>query len=526
MKSLKFIRIILATIIYLALIFLFVDVSGWAAEHLDFLARIQLVPALLALNLVAIAILVVLTFVFGRIYCSVICPLGICQDLAIWVRKIFAGKKNRKIGIYTYKKANNKTRLVFFGAFILVVLLSLLNVMALSLGAIIEPYSAFGRMITALVAPIYDAGNNYLAMRSAEAGEYAYNVVSRTVPAVIFGIAAVTFVVIGWLAFRGGRTYCNTICPVGTLLGYTSKLAWLKPRINLNKCNSCGSCQRHCKSQCIDAKAHKIDYTRCVDCFDCINVCRQGAMEYRPSAQGYSDGSVHSDNSVSGTKSGTPENSVNKGRRMFMASLATVSGAIVAKSAEGTVDKLTDGGLTPLKKRPSTKRNVRIVPPGAISQAHINAHCVGCQLCIQACPNGLLTASTDFATLMQPVLSYDKGYCPPECTDCSNVCPAGVFKPLDEAMKSSWKVGTAQVDLVACLSANGTDSCGNCARHCPAGAIDMVESHAGRLVPVVYEDSCIGCGACEVHCPVGTVASMSTDSPAIHVEGISPQRFI
>ncbi|MCH5220229.1 MAG: 4Fe-4S dicluster domain-containing protein [Muribaculaceae bacterium] len=465
-----------------------------------------------------------MTFLFGRIYCSIICPLGVCQDLATWLRKILAGKKKRKIGLFRYSQPKTKMRTIIFSCFILVVLLSLLNIMALSIGALIEPYSAFGRMITALVAPIYDAGNNYLAAKSAATGEYDIEFVSRSVTGVLFAIATITFLVVGWLAFRGGRTYCNTICPVGTLLGYSSRFSWLKVKINENKCNGCKSCERHCKSHCIDAGKHFIDYTRCVNCFDCINSCRQNAIQYLPGDRVIQN---RVENPGKESQSQHVENkNIDNSRRFFLASLGAMTGTVIAKSAGETLEKITDGGLTPLKERQTPARKVRIVPPGAISQAHINAHCVGCQLCIQACPDGLLTASTEFATLMQPVLNYDKDYCKPECTRCSEVCPAGVFKPLNETMKTSWKIGTATIDYDACLSANGTDSCGNCARHCPAGAIEMVEKDNGRLMPVVFENTCIGCGACEVHCPVGTVAYMSANSPAIHVEGIAPQRFI
>ena len=53
-------------------------------------------------------------------------------------------------------------------------------------------------------------------------------------------IATVTLVVLIVLAWRGGRTYCNTICPVGTVLGFLSKYSLLKPVIDTKKCNNCG----------------------------------------------------------------------------------------------------------------------------------------------------------------------------------------------------------------------------------------------------------------------------------------------
>lgn len=525
MKSLKYIRISLAILSVLAITALFVGAYSPIADQLDFMARIQLVPAFLSLNFIAIIILLVLTLFFGRVYCSVICPLGIFQDIILRLRKILSGKKKRAKGLFHKEKNHSTVRLVISGCFLVVVLLGFLNVMALSLGAIIEPYSAFGRMVTAFVNPIYDAVHNNMAEASALEGEYLYAPISRATPVVLFVIAAVTFLVIAAFAFRTGRGYCNTVCPVGTLLGYISKISIFKVRFDNTKCVGCGSCERHCKASCIDTQNRSVDYTRCVDCMDCVNVCTKGAMKYTPISQCRSTlGNTVADNATpKSEKPGASDKHEGKdGRRVFLATLGTLTGSLLVKSAGTAIEKTTDGGLTPLKKRPAAKRNVRIVPPGAISQAHINAHCVGCQLCIQACPEGILSMSTEFSTLMQPVLNYEDAYCRPLCTRCSNVCPAGVFKPLDKALKSSWKIGTAVVNYNECLSFNHIDSCGNCERHCPAGAITMVEDET----PVVNENICIGCGACEVHCPVGTVASMSADQPAIHVEGVSVQRHI
>lgn len=513
----RIIRIIVAILTLLAMVFLFVDASGWGGEHLGFLARVQFMPALLALNVVALLVLVALTLIFGRIYCSVICPLGIMQDVVSRIRKATIGRKRKKVGVYHYKKPHSRLRVAVLAVFAVVIVLGALNVMAISLGAIIEPYSAFGRIVTAFVSPLYDAGNNVLADATAESGSYLFTPVHRSVPVALFIIAGVTLIVVTACAWRNGRIYCNSICPVGTILGYASKFSWLKIRIDTEKCNSCGSCARHCKAGCIDSKNHEVDYTRCVDCFDCLDVCRQGAIKYI----GAKNNETHKEPQGSEEPDGN--------RRVFVATLAALTGAAVAKAASGTIEKVTDGGLTPLKSRSATGRKTPLLPPGVISQARLNARCVGCQLCIQACPSGLLSMSTNAGTLMQPVMNYTEDYCPPYCQACSNVCPTGVFTPLDEASKSSLKIGTAQVNVSACLSANGTDSCGNCSRHCPVGAIEMVSfetKNPEKLMPVVKESVCIGCGACEVHCPVGTVASMSENQPAIHVEGVAMQRYV
>ena len=125
--------------------------------------------------------------------------------------------------------------------------------------------------------------------------------------------------------------------------------------------------------------------------------------------------------------------------------------------------------------------------------------------------------------LMMPEMSFDKGYCRPECTLCSEVCPAGAFHLIDKEEKSSIQIGHAVVAADFCISATGEAECGNCARHCPAGAIEMVPSDPdddlSPSIPAVNEAMCIGCGACEYLCPVRPLS-------AIHVEGHEVHKLI
>lgn len=146
---------------------------------------------------------------------------------------------------------------------------------------LLAPYSAYGRIVSNLFAPLYQWGNNLLAYLAERAGSYAFYTVDVWVKgAATLAVAAVTFIVLAVLAWRNGRTYCNTVCPVGTILGLASRFAVFKPRIDASKCNGCGLCARNCKASCIDAKTHRIDYSRCVACMDCLGKCRQGAISF------------------------------------------------------------------------------------------------------------------------------------------------------------------------------------------------------------------------------------------------------
>ncbi|WP_347296929.1 4Fe-4S binding protein [uncultured Bacteroides sp.] len=492
---LRTIRIILALLFFSCITLLFLDFTGAAHHWLGWLAKIQFLPAVLALNLGVIIGLGVLTLLLGRVYCSVICPLGVMQDIFAWFGK--KGKKNR----YSYSPTKNILRYVLLTIMVVGVVLGIGSVVA-----ILAPYSAYGRIAQNLLSPIWIWGNNLLAYFAERADSYAFyekEVWIRSIPTFI--IAAVTLIALAVLAWRNGRTYCNTICPVGTVLGFLSRYSWLKPTIDTAKCNGCGLCARNCKAACIDSKKHTIDYSRCVACMDCIGKCHKGAISYshRKSVKTKDVNSELYDNS----------------RRSFLTATVAVGTAAILHAEEKTVD----GGLAVVADKKIPERKTPVVPPGTVSLKHLTDHCTGCQLCVAACPNGVLRPSSDLSTLMQPRSSYERGYCRPECTKCSEVCPAGAIIEIDRADKSSIQIGHAVWVKDNCVPLTDGVECGNCARHCPVGAIQMVVSDTDNpdspKIPGMNDERCIGCGACENLCPARPFS-------AIYVEGHEKHRTI
>lgn len=493
---LRKIRVILAVISLTLITLLFLDFTGSLHAWLGWLAKIQFLPAVLALNVGVVATLVVLTLLFGRLYCSVICPLGIMQDVFAWFGR--HTKKNR----YTFSPAKNVLRYVM-----LAVLIIALAAGIGSVAALLAPYSTYGRIVQNLFAPLWQWGNNLLAYMAERADSYAFYSVDVWIrSAVTFGIASVAFIAIGILAWRNGRTWCNTVCPVGTVLGFLSKYSLFKPVIDTSKCNGCGLCARNCKAACIDSKNHCIDYSRCVACMDCLDRCHKGAIAYTRRRKTQETGTE---------QSGVPDSA----RRSFL----TGVGMLVATAAVRAQEKKVDGGLAVIEDKKIPERRTPIVPPGARSLRNMASHCTACQLCVSACPNGVLRPSAKLETLMQPESSYERGYCRPECTKCSEVCPAGAILRITAADKSAIQIGHAVWVRENCVPLTDGVECGNCARHCPSGAIQMVPSEADNpdspKIPVVNAERCIGCGACENLCPARPFS-------AIYVEGHQNHRTI
>ena len=504
---LKRIRVILATIVFALITLMFLDFTGTMHVWFSWLAKIQFLPAVLALNVIVVAVLVILTLLLGRIYCSVICPLGIMQDII--------ARLNRKKNRYSYSGEKRVLRYA-----VLVVFVVLLVVGLGAFAALLAPYSSYGKIAENLLRPVYLFGNNILASIAEHFNSYAFyhaDVWIKSLPTFI--IAAVSFVVIGYLAWRGGRTYCNTICPVGTVLSFFARFSLFKIYFDEDKCRKCSKCSKNCKASCIDYKNMTVDYSRCVTCGNCLEQCSFDALHFGMRAKKKVERGER--NEERAEKQG-----VDEGKRAFLlgAALAT-TGAAIAQ-----VKKKTDGGLAVIEDKEAPNRTTPITPPGSYSAKNMAQHCTACQLCVSECPNEVLRPSTDLMTLMQPTMSYERGYCRPECNRCSEVCPTGAIEPIKKEDKTSIQIGHAVWVKHQCIPVmtdadkdQETVECGNCARHCPTGAILMVplreDDEESPMVPTVNAAKCIGCGACENLCP-------ARPFPAIYVEGHEMHRVL
>ena len=176
----------------------------------------------------------------------------------------------------------------------------------------------------------------------------------------------------------------------------------------------------------------------------------------------------------------------------------------------------------PAPEKPSTEdkktpdRKTPVVPPGSLGLSNMKRRCSACQLCVSACPNNVLRPSNKLATFMQPEMSFERGYCRPECVECSLVCPAGAITPITTADKSAISIGYAVWIKDSCIVNTDDVPCNSCERHCPTVAITFVDRDAGNKdslkIPVVNKELCIGCGACESLCPARPYS-------AIYIEG-------
>lgn len=457
-------------------------------DSFGILAKLQLIPSLLAANMLSILFLCILTLLFGRIYCSVLCPLGIMQDVVIWLSRKASKNKKR----FAFSPAWTKLRY----AVLAVMVLSFVAGFAF-IPAILDPYSIYGRAATHLLSPVWLSANNLLATVSDKYELYFITkktVYLQSIEALL--ISSLSLVVIGFMAGKYGRLYCNTICPAGTMLGTLSRFSLCKITVNPDKCNHCGLCAARCKSSCIDSKMQQIDYSRCINCFDCIENCRQKALSFTTRF------------SVKQPDKNTEVANTEVSRRQFLTTSALTLASAVAVITKATASPFTD----------STSEPSPVLPPGSKSKNHLNTHCTSCHLCVSKCPTQALKPMAfgyGIDNIMQPAMDFKKGYCDYDCNLCGMVCPNRAIEQLPLEQKQTTKIGYAVFDQPRCVVVTDDVNCGNCAVHCPTKTITMID-YRDKKIPSIDLSRCIGCGSCEYHCPA--------NSGAIHVVGFAEHK--
>ena len=470
-KHLKTIRIVVAAVMFV----LFFCV-GIGVRQLNAVLVTQFGPGLMSLTsaffvdtLAAVVLIAVVTLLFGRIYCSILCPLGILQDgiafLSHWNQKKWKWSRYRFLD----------TRPVKYGVFLFVLILGAAGVM-LPLVALL-PSSNFFTIVSNVFLRIFSTAD---PETGASAGQFSVNP-----PAAAFAFSLGVFLIVAAMAAWRGRLYCNTLCPVGAVLSLLGRSPLYRIALSQEMCVSCGMCEAACKGGAINAKAKSVLTENCVMCFNCIGACKRGGvtLEKRPKMASFS-----------------------LSRRHF---IGAAGGVVAGAGAYMLVRKLENA-----MPRPSLS-NYPAMPPGAGNAERFHSKCVGCGICIRECEGHVLVPSVTQYGLegfMQPVVDYSRGACIYDCNRCSNVCPAGALLPLSLAEKQLTRIGMASVDTDTCVG------CGICASKCPANAVEIVSGADGRKA-VVSLDRCIGCGVCQNVCPL-------PDGPAIMVSGVTEQILV
>ena len=528
---LRWMRIVLAFFVIAALTVFFLDFSETIPPSFSWIAKIQLVPALTGalsgavLSLVILLVLLLVDLIWGRVYCSCVCPFGIMQDVISRVSRFFRPRKS-KPG-YCYLPPRKKTRRFFFLLTLVAILLSMFGITSfMIIVGLLDPYAQYGRIAVHLIYPLYACGNNLLVVLTRPLGNAKFYLVGHSMQSgTAFATACLSVLVTICFASRFGRLYCNAICPVGTFLGFLSRRALFRIHIDSEKCIECRQCVKACKSSCIDIDHNVIENDRCVLCFNCLNVCKKGAIRYSPLRK--KEHAVKNEKTEISTQI-----QVDPAKRFFLmtAFIANFFGSLwglVPKALAETIapkpnDTAAQNNTHPTESSASPRHRVwhAVSPPGSLSLHHMTSRCTLCHLCVSKCPQHVIKpAFLDYgaAGLLLPVMKFSpEVFCNYDCTICGEVCPTGAILPLSLEEKHLTQTGHVVFFKDKCVVFTDETNCGACAEHCPTQAVSMIDYKGNLTIPETRKEFCVGCGACESICPVLPVQAIRVKGHLIH----------
>jgi ferredoxin len=481
-KWLRPARIIISILFLAGFCFIFSDVKAKLPSGITlFFTFFQFLPSVLKFphqpGIIASGffLIILLTVFSGRVYCSTFCPMGILMDVLGFIkRKLPIRKKRRK-----FRKPLN-----FFRYILLSVAVLSLFITGIFTISWLDPYANFGRIASNLYQPVFIFLNNVVSKLLIHFNVYSIQPLAFNMfhPLPFFAALSILFTIMVMVFFRD-RLYCNTICPVGAILGLISKASLLKIKIDSSSCTQCGKCQTSCKANCINIKEMHVDETRCISCFNCIQVCEESSIGYKKSR---------------GMKNETINKTDQRKRDFIKAGILFMGiNPLLAKGEEHHNEVSQD--------RPRFCTRGPISPPGSRSIKHLKSNCIACQLCISVCPSRVLQPAFleyGFTGMMMPRLDNQAGFCNYDCTKCGEVCPTGAIIPLTKEAKKTTQIGTVQFRQHLCIVESEGTACGSCSEHCPTQAVYMVPYKDDLTIPEVNTDICVGCGACEHACPV------------------------
>lgn len=417
------------------------------------LAILRLSDGLVKSSLAGILILVLVFVVLGRVYCSILCPLGFLQDVAIWAGRILRIKHEWKIG--------KKKQLKILRISVLTITVVLLFIGSAFLSGLLDPFSIFSRFMFVLKMIALGTVKGYFLP-------------------ILFVSATICVIVL--LAAKKGRIFCSWLCPVGTMFWGLSKVSLFKFKINQSACNQCGKCVVSCKSGAISEDTQIIDQALCIGCFNCLSVCNQKAIKLAPERYGTKNVKYISENEKAG-------------RRNFLHQFSSVLFVMGSPLTVNVLNGILSG----------KEQLLPVFPLGSMNLARFKSKCTGCMVCSQACPSGIIKPSMGsfIESPVVPVLDFQKNYCLEDCVTCSQICPTGALHEVRSEEKQNIKMASLELNLSICqIVADGLE-CAICAEICPLHALEMKQVPDQKFpVPVVIQEKCNGCGKCQYRCPV------------------------
>ncbi len=443
-----------------------------------------------------------LTFLFGRVFCNWICPLGTLHQFTGW---LFNNKNSELL-----RKKNTYRSRQFIKYSLLIIFLISATFGALQIGWL-DPLAILYRSFSTTLIPTWDMLIGKLGVFAPDKVIELLTFKPGTTERIFLGSFWIGVLFIGFVAVNiwHPRFFCRVLCPTGALLGFLSRFSLLRINRDIEKCTDCNLCLTRCEGAC-DPQG-KLRLSECLACLNCLDDCPEDAIRY--SMFNLDQNQVR------------PAPDYSKRKLVFAGVLGLISYPLIKING-----KTSNDAYSPLMIR----------PPGSVEENEFLARCIKCDQCLNICPTNVLQPAGflegGFEALWTPVMKFNIGHCQQKCTLCSEACPTGAIRKISVAEKMGKgpfenngpiRLGTAFMDTNRCLPWANEIPCVVCEEVCPVApkAIQTKDVETkdvfGELItlnkPFIVPDLCIGCGICQTECPV-------TDQAAVYVTAVGESR--
>ncbi len=191
-------------------------------------------------SFILFGIVFVSTIVFGRVFCSHLCPLGALQE---WIRAL-----GRKLGIRKDielpKSVDRYARYLKYVALVAIVY--------------------FSYAVGDLVFRAYDPFNALMHL-------------GNEMDEKIAGYSILALVLFASLFTK--NWWCRYFCPLGAMLAIVRKISPFRIRRNERSCVGCGECDRSCPAGLDVSVVSEVNSSDCISCLECVKTCPNSSLK-------------------------------------------------------------------------------------------------------------------------------------------------------------------------------------------------------------------------------------------------------
>lgn len=295
---------------------------------------------------------IILTLLFGRVFCNWVCPFGTLHQFVGWLFNI----KNPEQRI----EANRYRPIQYFKYSVLIVFLIMAALGALQIG-LLDPIAMMYRAMATVIAPASDMLVSKMGATPLDSLKFGPGVADRVFVGSFW--IGVLFLILVAANLRYPRFYCRVLCPLGALLGLLSRFSLFRIDRDVSRCTDCNLCLARCEGA---SDPHgKVRVSECLACMNCLDDCPEDALRF----------------AMSGLDKGQVLNGPDLSRRRLL--FAGIVGLLAFPFLRNN-GRATDENFSPKMIR----------PPGSVSEPEFLKKCIKCDQCLNVCPTNVLQPAT------------------------------------------------------------------------------------------------------------------------------------